>query len=537
MSHHYKFIFLIIDSFTHDAYNHNRKIMRKYMNTHSDIKAFFIYFNNTQTEDIVVENDTMTMKGADSFVPGVLEKSLCAMEYICRNYSFDYIIRSNMSSLWDYNHLLTHYESLPSTRCVSAYTGMHEGIEFPSGSGFILSRDVAELCVANKPDFDPSLPDDVSFGKFFRNKQIPLLQGRRCDFITKYRFTPEEIDNILSQNHYHYRIKYEADRTHDKDLFSLFYRLIYNPFKTTLVTFFFNLHKLKDASYLTRPFDFYLQNGKDTLSQPYPMVIFCDEDTVDAIREHRNRLCPTNVTSYVLKNITEYDIYKETWDIITKNRQGNSAYSDPRNTPSYCITTTFKINAMRIAHNLNTFNTPYYAWVDFGCAHICRNVNGSLSAIVENPKPKVVMTYIHYRSASEVESMEHYLRNGNPCGMAAGFFTIESSYIIPFYTACMSIYYEMLHKGVGHSEEAVITYCYSRYPHLFTLTYADYYSLFTNYLYVTEDYGTIRRYFIDTAKQKGRADLAHECAQTILASVAAGKLGLPTHEIEYLQGC
>jgi hypothetical protein len=539
----YKFLFLIIDSSTHDAYAFNREIIKKYMHSHpSEIKTLFIRLVPTQTEEYILEEDTLTMKGTESLVPGILEKTLKAMEYVCRHFAFDYVIRSNMSSLWDFQHLLALYDTLPRETCVSAIIGEHPNtqfpsIRFPSGSGFIVSRDIVELCIGQKDMFVSSLPDDVAFGKFFVDRGIPLLQGRRYDILTNRSFSADELQSILSQKHYHYRIKYEYDRTYDKHAFQLFYRCLYDPYKTTLVSFFFNLHKLKDATFLTRPFEFYLENGKEVLSQPYPMVLFCDEDTVNVIRERRNTLCPANITTYIVKNITEYDIYRETWDIIKHNRERQGTYTDARNTPSYCITTVFKINAMRIAHSLNPFQTPYFAWIDFGCAHICRDMSASLPAILENPKPKIAMTYIHYRSAAELDSMETYLHKGGPCSMAAGFFTIESAYIIPFYTACMSIYYEMLHRGVGHSEEAVITYCYTRYPHLFTLTYADYYSLFTNYLFVTQDYGCIQRFFIDVAKQKGRADLAHECAQTILASIAAGKLTLSSRDIEYLNNC
>ncbi len=42
---------------------------------------------------------------------------------------------------------------------------------------------------------------------------------------------------------------------------------------TTIVTMFFNLKKLKDASMQTRPQEFYIENGRETLKLKYNMVI------------------------------------------------------------------------------------------------------------------------------------------------------------------------------------------------------------------------------------------------------------------------
>jgi hypothetical protein len=43
---------------------------------------------------------------------------------------------------------------------------------------------------------------------------------------------------------------------------------------TTILTMFFNLKKLKDASLQTRPQEFYIENGRETLKLKYPMIIF-----------------------------------------------------------------------------------------------------------------------------------------------------------------------------------------------------------------------------------------------------------------------
>jgi hypothetical protein len=341
-----------------------------------------------------------------------------------------------------------------------------------------------------------------------------------------------EMRGVLSHGHFCY---YVGESEFDTDIYEMLYRCIYNNYKTTLFTFFFNLKELDDSSPSTRPTSFYMANGKATLQQKQPMVIFCDEKYLEDIKALRNSVCPVNQTHYVVKNLTDYDIFRTTKDIIVANRKKLGFYPDGRASPSYTVAMVFKIIALRLTHGLDIFKTKCYAWVDFGCSHICDGVATSIAEIVENPKPRATFTYIHYRSHAVLEDMDGFMKYGNPTGIAGGFFTVEHDYVVPFYCACLSIYHEMLYKGVGHSDEAIFTYCYDRHPEMFTLNYGDYYSLFTNYFHVTRDYACIRNYFLRSCLSAGRADLAAGAASAVLASEAAGKLTLGAEDRKYLQ--
>jgi len=91
-------------------------------------------------------------------------------------------------------------------------------------------------------------------------------------------------------------------------------------YKSTIVTMYFNLKDLKDASPQTRPQSFYMENGRATLKLQNPMVIFCDSSTYQDIKKIRDEeVKDPLLTSYVQKNITEYDFYKENWQIINEN--------------------------------------------------------------------------------------------------------------------------------------------------------------------------------------------------------------------------
>jgi hypothetical protein len=282
---------------------------------------------------------------------------------------------------------------------------------------------------------------------------------------------------------------------------------------------FYNLKKLKDASSTTRPLDFYVQNGVHTLSLQYPMVVFCDEETVDIIKRTRNiHVNPNEIpTVYIVKPLTEYDFYSQNFPIIEKNRSTVPIYdSNNRNTTSYFLITMFKSVCLLIAKQRNDFDTQHYAWVDLGCNHVLQNVSTYAPKMLENPNPKISACYIHYRSKKELDDMQSFFSNGGPCGMAATVFTADRDYIDRFYSGMMQLFHEQLCKGTGHSDEQVMTYCYDRYPELFHIYNGEYYSILTNYHEPTADINSIRGLFVYCCVNAGRNDLAREATKRVL---------------------
>ena len=199
-------------------------------------------------------------------------------------------------------------------------------------------------------------------------------------------------------------------------------------YKTTIVTFYFNLKNLRDATPSVRPQEFYMEKGRATLKLPYPMVVFCDEKTYDLIKQIRDQeVSDRSLTRYIVKNLTQYDFYKDNWDIIHQNRK-HFAYlynESNRNTSSYFLSCMFKIYAIYLAKQRDYFNTPYYAWIDFAGSHVIRDFDRGSRNMCENPTPKISLCYIHYRGKNELSDMRLFYANGGQCCIASGAFTIQ----------------------------------------------------------------------------------------------------------------
>ena len=124
--------------------------------------------------------------------------------------------------------------------------------------------------------------------------------------------------------------------------------------------------------------------------------------------------------------------------------------------------------------------------------------------------------------------------NTGICGIAATVFTIEASYVNRFYSSMWSIFYEQLARGIGHTEETIMTYCYDRKPELFNLYYGDYYSTAANYHNVRKDYYSVKNHFILNALRANRKDLALVAIENIKESLAKGLLELDTNERAFI---
>ena len=299
------------------------------------------------------------------------------------------------------------------------------------------------------------------------------------------------------------------------------------------ITMFFSLKSLSDSSAQTRPNEFYQKNATTTLSVNIPLIIFCDSSTRNWIEPLRSSLS-NKKTIYVEKNFTETEFYKVNHPIVVRNREMSPGYKDPtdRNTPSYLLIQMFKVFALQMAYEL--VDASHYIWIDMGCGHIIWEAKDQLQKVFTNLRPKIGITYIHYRSHEELIDMKSFLATGGPCGVACTMYTVEKPYVTLLYTRALSIFYEMLSKGVGHCDEQVFTYLYDRFPDMFTLTYGDYYSIASNYTYVTRDYWSIRWHFIQNALNAGRKDLASACAKTLLDSHSIGSITIDQNEINFL---
>lgn len=157
-NNHYKIIYLIIASHN-KYYNFFKEQLLKYIVLFKDIKYFFIYNDPTIEYDAIVKEDTIIYKYEENYIPGIFYKSIASMKICNMNFSYDYIIRTNLSSFWNIPVLVDYLKNKPLINFAGAMIDIsNEFIDFIDyneknnqkkrqvifldGAGIILSNDV-----------------------------------------------------------------------------------------------------------------------------------------------------------------------------------------------------------------------------------------------------------------------------------------------------------------------------------------------------------------------------------------------------------
>lgn len=200
------------------VYPLHKAIWSKYMHSEPSITSYFLEFH---PEKEGIEGDTFFVKGKESMHPGCLDKTLACFKHFAEA-DYDFIVRSNMSSLWNFPTLLKHLGTLPTQDLYSGAVGRYNSIEFASGSGFVLSADVMRRLVTAPPG--PNIVDDVDIGCILGNLGIKIKSAHRVDILNLHDYNT----HTYSDTPYHYRIKWDGMRHKETEAITRIMNRIYH---------------------------------------------------------------------------------------------------------------------------------------------------------------------------------------------------------------------------------------------------------------------------------------------------------------------
>ena len=200
---------LIISSDTEPVYEKHRQVWRLYMNSNPQIECYFIQYRDGPQ---AIEGNTFWLTGKESF-PAILTKTLDSLDYFLKKDSYDFIVRTNMSSLWNFKTLLKHLETLPREKVYNGFIGYYNDIIYISGSGIIMSPDVANTLLQNREIAESvNIIDDVDIGYALNKVGINCSLAKRTDFYSREMYDNSTYDSLA----YHYRVKHNTHMRHEE---------------------------------------------------------------------------------------------------------------------------------------------------------------------------------------------------------------------------------------------------------------------------------------------------------------------------------
>lgn len=169
-------------------------------------KVYF-YFLTPGIAEIEIRNgNEIHIPGDESFVPGTHVKTIAAFRYILKTERFDYLLRPNISSAFNFEKLKEWMIGKPFT---NHGFGVWNCNSFLSGCGYMLTRDLVERFVAWDSPVRPVLVDDMMLRDFMYDQRVPHV-GWNVDNLGC------TVPNIMSQTVFHFRFMTNRDdRTQD----------------------------------------------------------------------------------------------------------------------------------------------------------------------------------------------------------------------------------------------------------------------------------------------------------------------------------
>lgn len=208
-------------------YNQMYDITSKYYSKFKNIKTVYYKFSN-QT---LLNNDILTIEGTDTFLPGILDKTIKAFDYF-KDYDCDYIVRSNISTIINFNLLSNELNKKPIDYASGLvmyidelYRDPHSGIinnrysntYYASGTNIILSKKLFNQILLKKNNIDYNIIDDVSIGVFIK-QFFPNI--KLYEFKNKFIFVD---DNNINNNNEEIIFYRNRNNTRDIDVKNMSY--------------------------------------------------------------------------------------------------------------------------------------------------------------------------------------------------------------------------------------------------------------------------------------------------------------------------
>ena len=225
----------------------------------NEIQIFLVFGKDTKTDKFKEIEENIITVSTEETIKNMLMKTILGLKEINKLYEYNYLVRTNLSSFWIIDKLISLTKILPENKL---YAGPNTFNKFISGCGIIMSRDVSEKLLHKKffrkhRKHRKHRNDDVIIGKLIRermscfleysnyqqkdNRSIVLrLENKNMNRVSLEHnilyliSTPieeknfEKILNFIKENSvFHIRIKSTQNRLEDLKLFNYLSKKIY----------------------------------------------------------------------------------------------------------------------------------------------------------------------------------------------------------------------------------------------------------------------------------------------------------------------
>lgn len=220
-------------------YNEMFSIQQRFVHSFDEIDTFFVVMRENQINLVEQENDIIYVKGKEH-VLNILYKTITSLEYLLQKYEYDFVIRSNISTIIHIPKLIQYLNTIPTTgiytssqflnlQWLDPKAGIHNnslfGTIYASGISITFSNDTIKYLINNKEKLRHDIVDDVSIGLFFQ-KYNPTILKKGKQFISTELYTNTVTKNTNINDYIFFRNKC-SNRTVDIKIMDLIVKNLY----------------------------------------------------------------------------------------------------------------------------------------------------------------------------------------------------------------------------------------------------------------------------------------------------------------------
>lgn len=187
-----KFLHLVISTTHTRAYSKMYEHLSKFYKIFENVETYFLEYDETLDQKIMLQGDKFKLNGKESLVPGLLNKTIEALNYFNEiNVEYDYLIRSNSSTVINFNELrnflpIEGFDYFCAQPLCLGWLDKSSGVIderwfgtiFAQGTLIGLKRELANLLHQSSHKLRRDLIDDLSIGVFLRENWPNNLLNR-----------------------------------------------------------------------------------------------------------------------------------------------------------------------------------------------------------------------------------------------------------------------------------------------------------------------------------------------------------------------
>lgn len=171
------------------------------------VKVWYVFMEENLPTPIQVEGDTIKVCGQECVLPGIHYKTREAMQWITENYDYDVLLRSNLSSWYNFEKLRAWFEESPKEGYMfgTLWEPSPFGEPFLSGCGYAMNKDIVKQFLNwNAEEYMNvmCIYDDLIVWYFMKTSNIPYK-----DWMLKIYDVNMTAEDMMEEMHCRFKIR------------------------------------------------------------------------------------------------------------------------------------------------------------------------------------------------------------------------------------------------------------------------------------------------------------------------------------------